>query len=371
MRKPVISLSGDNLFIRSSIQNLTADSVFVKACAVDDFDLGFSMTSGGNHQNSGTATSGHTNEFQTTEVESNPFNWDLRSLAMDNNKEQSENTYKFKEAQEQRQVSTVPSTHPMNNAIFSEDEEDVSEDEDMVVSPLDDELNLSYIKSFNPEMVVIAAAAAAAATAVSETTPLQIMDIGLNPLNKIPIPTSNINTLEIEERETSNRKRVKKVSSEVISRTNSPSPPISKSSTIALSPQQSQSQESQLTPTTSVASSGEKLFTCKVCETQFSVKGYLTRHMKKHAMNKPFMCPFYDIGSSSKCHPTGGFSRRDTFKTHLKALHFVYPTGTRCGERVDKRGRCAGCFEGFESNLTWLNDHVAANKCKGMISSYK
>ena len=41
---------------------------------------------------------------------------------------------------------------------------------------------------------------------------------------------------------------------------------------------------------------------------------------------------------------SGGFSRRDTFKTHLKALHFVYPAGTKSLERNFKSGRCGGCF---------------------------
>ncbi|GME85794.1 unnamed protein product [Ambrosiozyma monospora] len=107
-------------------------------------------------------------------------------------------------------------------------------------------------------------------------------------------------------------------------------------------------------------------FTCKICHTSFKVKSYLTRHMKKHETQKPFTCPFYsangnETSSSSSspvstssdnsdkdiktetpkipigtnCHPTGGFSRRDTFKTHLKAIHFVYPTGTKSSGRND------------------------------------
>lgn len=148
----------------------------------------------------------------------------------------------------------------------------------------------------------------------------------------------------------------------------------------------------------------EKLYVCPICQTTFKVKGYLTRHRKKHFASKPFRCPYFDPsidyddndemnhhnmedcdvegnslnadheGSRSKvprCHPTGGFSRRDTFKTHLKALHFVYPTGTKSGDRSDKKGRCAACFKEFKTNKEWLETHVMTNQCEGMITEYK
>jgi hypothetical protein len=138
--------------------------------------------------------------------------------------------------------------------------------------------------------------------------------------------------------------------------------------------------------------SGEKIYPCSICNATFKVKGYLTRHKKKHATSKPFHCPYFDpstdydehalvhdtsndsgdIGDGRpRCHPTGGFSRRDTFKTHLKAIHFVYPTGTKSGDRSDKKGRCAACFKEFNSNKTWLESHVMTNSCEGMITRYK
>ncbi|EMG50531.1 hypothetical protein G210_2469 [Candida maltosa Xu316] len=104
------------------------------------------------------------------------------------------------------------------------------------------------------------------------------------------------------------------------------------------------------------------------CGAVFSVKGYLTRHLKKHSANKTFRCPFYD--PSSKCHPTGGFSRRDTFKTHLKALHFVYPPGVKSCDRNKYPGRCAGCFLFFENNVDWLQNHIEKGLCTGS-ASYK
>lgn len=127
---------------------------------------------------------------------------------------------------------------------------------------------------------------------------------------------------------------------------------------------------------------GSKLYVCKVCGASFRVKGYLTRHSKKHCTKKPFECPFYAAegeeqdgagthGHGTKCHPTGGFSRRDTFKTHLKALHFIYPTGTKSSQRVNVSGRCAGCFKVFRNNADWLKNHIETNECPAMVRPYK
>lgn len=112
-------------------------------------------------------------------------------------------------------------------------------------------------------------------------------------------------------------------------------------------------------------------YQCSHCGAKFKVKGYLTRHVKKHNTSKAFHCPFYkdyaDGGKRSKCHPTGGFSRRDTYKTHLKALHFIYPPGTKSNERSSVSGRCAGCFQCFENNMQWLETHIENGGCRGAI----
>lgn len=112
-------------------------------------------------------------------------------------------------------------------------------------------------------------------------------------------------------------------------------------------------------------------FDCLYCDASFKVKGYLTRHLKKHNSLKAFVCPFYEEEGNlgTKCHPTGGFSRRDTYKTHLKALHFIYPPGTKLTERNEVGGRCAGCFEHFESNHQWLVRHIEVGECKGTIGA--
>lgn len=140
-------------------------------------------------------------------------------------------------------------------------------------------------------------------------------------------------------------------------------------------------------------------YVCSICHASFKVKSYRTRHMKKHRAEKPYKCPFYasepgtDSESNSsaettpgatsdnaehkkrrmgtKCHPTGGFSRRDTFKTHLRALHFIYPTGTKSGNRSHVSGRCAGCFKEFKNNDEWLCKHIETNQCPAMVRKYK
>ncbi|SMN22664.1 similar to Saccharomyces cerevisiae YDL048C STP4 Protein containing a Kruppel-type zinc-finger domain [Maudiozyma saulgeensis] len=61
---------------------------------------------------------------------------------------------------------------------------------------------------------------------------------------------------------------------------------------------------------------------------------------------------------TSNCHQTGVFSRCDTYKNHLKALHFEYPPGTKKKERSIVPGKCKHCGAKFENVDTWLNSHV-------------
>jgi hypothetical protein len=123
----------------------------------------------------------------------------------------------------------------------------------------------------------------------------------------------------------------------------------------------------------SSSTGSDSSFDCPHCDATFKVKGYLTRHLKKHSSSKAFVCPFYQEQGvlGTKCHPTGGFSRRDTFKTHLKALHFIYPPGTKSNERNNIGGRCAGCFEFFENNFQWLIHHIEAKQCTGTVTAKK
>lgn len=113
--------------------------------------------------------------------------------------------------------------------------------------------------------------------------------------------------------------------------------------------------------------SSEGLFACTECDATFRVKGYLTRHLKKHAENKAYTCPFFDPEKDRPCHPTGGFSRRDTYKAHLKSRHFTYPKKTRCSQRSQVAGHCRECGEQFESNEIWAERHVRPRLCKGIV----
>lgn len=120
-------------------------------------------------------------------------------------------------------------------------------------------------------------------------------------------------------------------------------------------------------------------FVCPHCDAAFRVRSYLTRHLRKHTNANAFVCPFFQDEEgeedfacsgkvSAKCHPTGGFSRKDTFKTHLKALHFIYPPRTRSKERPTLGGRCAGCFEYFDTNSIWFKEHIEPKVCPGLLN---
>lgn len=107
-------------------------------------------------------------------------------------------------------------------------------------------------------------------------------------------------------------------------------------------------------------------FQCPHCSSSFRIRGYLTRHIKKHATQKAYSCPFFDPLSKSPCHPSGGFSRRDTYKTHLKARHFLYPAGTRSQNRSKVSGLCGGCGCKFDSNEHWVELHIHNGNCIGL-----
>lgn len=107
-------------------------------------------------------------------------------------------------------------------------------------------------------------------------------------------------------------------------------------------------------------------FQCPHCTSSFRIRGYLTRHMKKHAIKKAYSCPFYCKHDKIPCHPSGGFSRRDTYKTHLKARHFLYPPGTRSHSRGKVAGICSACGDRFDSNETWVEEHIHKRKCVGL-----
>lgn len=62
--------------------------------------------------------------------------------------------------------------------------------------------------------------------------------------------------------------------------------------------------------------------------------------------------------NTTSCHTTGVFSRCDTYKNHLRALHFTYPPGTRKKDRRIVPGKCKHCGKPFANVDMWLRDHV-------------
>lgn len=113
-------------------------------------------------------------------------------------------------------------------------------------------------------------------------------------------------------------------------------------------------------------------FVCHYCDAKFRIRGYLTRHIKKHAIEKAYRCPFYkeDAPKELRCHHSGGFSRRDTYKTHLKTRHLLYPHGVKPSERNRSYGHCAQCGEYCESTKDWVEQHIESGKCKGLPQNY-
>ncbi|EJS43501.1 stp2p [Saccharomyces arboricola H-6] len=113
-------------------------------------------------------------------------------------------------------------------------------------------------------------------------------------------------------------------------------------------------------------------YVCHYCDARFRIRGYLTRHIKKHAIRKAYHCPFFDksLSPELRCHTSGGFSRRDTYKTHLKSRHFNYPDGVKPQDRGKSSGACAQCGEYFNTSESWVENHIEAGSCKGLPEGY-
>lgn len=132
------------------------------------------------------------------------------------------------------------------------------------------------------------------------------------------------------------------------------------------------------TPSPSSSNGELKSHQCPHCEATFKLRGYLTRHLKKHSIKKAYSCPFHQFSIyidenniTHKCHPTGGFSRRDTYKTHLKSRHFKYPKGTKTKERAKSSGNCSMCDEFFPNSEIWCEVHIEGGECKFLPQGFK
>ncbi|KAG0666420.1 species-specific tRNA processing [Maudiozyma exigua] len=113
-------------------------------------------------------------------------------------------------------------------------------------------------------------------------------------------------------------------------------------------------------------------FVCHYCDASFRMRGYLTRHIKKHAIEKAYKCPFFkkDAPPELRCHNSGGFSRRDTYKTHLKSRHLLYPKGVKPQDRNKSSGHCGQCGEFFNNIENWVEQHIETGDCTGLPRDY-
>lgn len=116
----------------------------------------------------------------------------------------------------------------------------------------------------------------------------------------------------------------------------------------------------------------KEIFVCHYCDAKFRIRGYLTRHIKKHAIQKAYHCPFFNAAAPPelRCHNSGGFSRRDTYKTHLRARHFLYPKGVKPQHRNKSSGHCSQCGQFFENTDKWVEQHIENGECKGLPDGY-
>ncbi|CAI4057734.1 hypothetical protein SUVZ_02G5690 [Saccharomyces uvarum] len=123
---------------------------------------------------------------------------------------------------------------------------------------------------------------------------------------------------------------------------------------------------------TKVLENGEEEFICHYCDATFRIRGYLTRHIKKHAIRKAYHCPFFNCATPPdlRCHNSGGFSRRDTYKTHLKARHVLYSKGVKPQDRNKSSGHCAQCGEYFPIIENFVENHIESGDCKALPQGY-
>lgn len=111
---------------------------------------------------------------------------------------------------------------------------------------------------------------------------------------------------------------------------------------------------------------------CKLCHRGFARPNDLFRHFKCHwkeiGVDKgQFRCPFKNKSLNSQedhcCHTLGIFSRCDTYKNHLKAIHFQYPSGTKKSQRNNVSGSCRLCKKQFATVDDWIQNHIDAHEC--------
>ena len=130
---------------------------------------------------------------------------------------------------------------------------------------------------------------------------------------------------------------------------------------------------SNLTTHKTIHIKDSKPFICSNCSRPFKRLNDLIRHEKCHLSkigDWEFKCPYYrkDINNKeiNSCHHTGYFTRCDTYKNHLKAIHFKYPPNTLKCNRINVSGNCRECGQFFINVNDWLNNHIENNQCASM-----
>ncbi|GME80548.1 unnamed protein product [[Candida] boidinii] len=117
-----------------------------------------------------------------------------------------------------------------------------------------------------------------------------------------------------------------------------------------------------------------KPYVCSTCQRGFKRLNDLLRHEKCHLSQLgewEFQCPYHKTDceeNESPCHHTGYFSRCDTYKNHLKAIHFAYPVNTQKCDRYKVEGTCKECHLSFANVQEWLVSHVESGNCKNIIN---
>lgn len=134
---------------------------------------------------------------------------------------------------------------------------------------------------------------------------------------------------------------------------------------------------SNLTTHKTIHNKDSKPFICSTCNRAFKRLNDLIRHEKCHLSQLgewEFQCPYHpgaDLLRSNRgeiCHHTGFFTRCDTYKNHLKAIHFRYPPNTLKSERLRVSGHCRECGAYFDNVQEWLSKHIETNQCPKMIN---
>lgn len=133
---------------------------------------------------------------------------------------------------------------------------------------------------------------------------------------------------------------------------------------------------SNLTTHKSIHNKGSKPYACTTCSRAFKRLNDLIRHEKCHLSKLgawEYQCPFHPgqnsgVPRGQLCHQTGYFTRCDTYKNHLKAIHFKYPPNTLKSERSKVSGHCKECGMFFNSVQEWLKTHIENNACPKIIN---